>query len=382
MAEIQPPSLRLPPLRDLASLSPAILIKCIEYLGLLYTPEVRGSKIRRRSLPNALASQTLSPELRNRERIATLRSDEFERAYAFRWLTYVLNSADRLQGPTSHVDVIIDRAASLLANCGGAGSAGIISRILQFPFACGGAPIKITLRDIPLENGDIASVGAQTWGGACVLAEIIAAQPEEFGLVVEERPLRVLELGAGTGLVGLLMAKAAERLGIPTSIICTDFYPSVLQNLAANISTNFPEPERSISAHFLDWDSFSRADSAPPQPPFDAPFDMILGADVIYEPEHTAWIHACVSRLLARTKRSQFHLVIPLRPTHTYESSSVEALFHDARSPTDRDARATGAPNSSLAILSKETIVCGVEGGASDEVEYAYYRIGWGYYIT
>ncbi|KAJ7178284.1 putative methyltransferase-domain-containing protein [Mycena filopes] len=373
MSATQPPSLYLPPLRDLATLSPSALIDLIEYLRVLYTPSVRGSKILRRypidSDPSHSAPHisTTSADL---DQITTLRADEFERAYTMRWLTYLINNAERLAGDASKIDKIIDRASALLANCSGTSSAGVVDRLLEF--SSPGGLISITLRDLPLENGDFNSVGAQTWGGACVLSEMIAAHPPDFGLFTagSPTPLRVLELGAGTGLVGLTFTAAAKSTGIPATVVCTDFYPSVLENLASNISANFPIPDPDlnptvvrISSHFLDWSSFTGADTVPSlPPPLDAAFDVILGADIIYEPAHAPWVHACVSRLLDHSTAAEFHLVIPLRQTHALESGSVEAVFLGGEGPR---------------ILSKELIVCDVEGKAAQEVEYAYYRIGW-----
>ncbi|KAJ7336802.1 hypothetical protein DFH08DRAFT_749076 [Mycena albidolilacea] len=375
----EPPSLRLPPIRTLSGLPPDGLIECIEALQILYSPGVRGSKIRRRfssnpstESPSLAASFVSAPDL---EKIAALRADEFERAHTIRWLTSLLNNIEKLQGTPSEVDSVISRAASLLANCGGASSAGAITRTLSFPSARG--PISITLRDIPLENGDIASVGAQTWGGACVLSELIASHPADFGLL-PACTLRALELGAGTGLAGLMLAKVAQSMDVGVEVVSTDFYPSVLTNLAGNIAVAFPFPTQdqdqqrsstsiSVSSHFLDWSALpSHGDDS--EPPLDAPFDVILGADVVYEPDHTPWIHACVSRFLRRDKTSQFHLVLPLRRTHTFESDSVERAF---TLPT------TQVP--ALTILSRETIVCDAEDGgkAGEEVEYVYYRIGW-----
>ncbi|KAJ7083276.1 putative methyltransferase-domain-containing protein [Mycena crocata] len=365
MAELQPPSLKLPPLRGLASISPKILLDCIDYLRVLYTPEVRGSRIRRKVPypPSASTSRISSESTHYAEKIASLRADEFERAYTIRWLTYLINHAELFEGTDTNIEDVIAHASALLANCGGAASAGVINRVLDFPSTHG--PISITLRDIPLA-GDIASVGAQTWGGACVLAELISTQPAEFCLSGDRgAPLRVLELGAGTGLVGLVVAKIAEKLAADVTVVCSDFYHSVLENLASNLDVNFPPGlERRISAHSLDWSTFSVQEQNP-DAPFDAAFDLILGADIVYEPEHAAWIRACVTRLLARTPGADFHLVIPLRVTHAQESSSVEAVFRG------------NMLGDSLTILSKETFVCDVEGNAAEEVEYAYYRIGW-----
>ncbi|KAJ7197933.1 putative methyltransferase-domain-containing protein [Mycena pura] len=382
MGDTQPPSLRLPQLRGLAELSPALIIDCIEYLRKIYTPEVRGSRIRRRIPQNASnsqqsyrnASSDLSPSDQPEDKMAVLRADKFERAYAIRWLTYLAHNGDRLQGLATEIAEIIDRAASLLANCGGPSSAGILTRLLTVPSARG-PPISVKLRDIPLDDG-MASVGAQTWGGACVLAEIISIQPADFGLEAvdaDTRPgrrttLRVLELGAGTGLVGIAVGKIAMQLARETTVVCTDAYPPALENLAANIAANFPAADDcavSVSSHLLDWSALARApleDVIPP--PLDAPFDLILGADIVYEAEHAVWIRACLVRLLTRTASACFHLVIPLRRTHARESSTIETVF-----ASDGD--------SEVGILYKETIVCDVEGEAGNEVEYAYYRIGW-----
>ncbi|KAJ7458113.1 hypothetical protein FB451DRAFT_1508471 [Mycena latifolia] len=231
-----------------------------------------------------------------------------QRAYTLRWLTYLLNNAERLQGDAQDVENVVVCASALLANCGGTAGAGVIDRAFAFPSAHG--DISITPRDIPLNNGDFASIGAQT-------------QQSSDGAL----PLRVLELGAGTGLVGLALAKIADNLEVPVTVVCCDFYRDVLQNLAANIAANFPGPSPSphISAQFLDWSSFAHENPPPLLPPFEQPFDLILGADIVYEPEHAACIHAGVAQPLNQKRESQFHLVIPLRPTHALESSSVEA---------------------------------------------------------
>jgi predicted nicotinamide N-methyase len=272
------------------------------------------------------------------------------------------------------MEVVIEEAAALLANCGGASSAGVITRVLTFPSKLG--LISLSLKDLPLENGDLASIGSQTWGGACVLAELLATDPAGFGLT-EVAPLRVLELGSGTGLVGMAFARAAELASREphVTIICTDFYPSVLKNLAANIAVNFPAENGSgplISSHFLDWSTFL-SDETASLPPFNLPFDLILGADIVYEPEHAAWIYACVAKLLRPPDRedhaSTFHLVIPLRATHKLESSTLESVF-DARNNTS-------VTEWKLCILRKEIIVCEVEAGGNKELEYAYYKIGW-----
>jgi SAM-dependent methyltransferase len=226
----------------------------------------------------------------------------------------------------------------------------------------------LSIKDIPLENGVYSSVGAQTWGGAVVLAEDIALDPHSFSL---DRATRVLELGAGTGLVGLIAAKVQERLQVHSKVIATDFYPAVLHNLERNVLDNFPTSEKTsieVVPAALDWQH------PVCDPPLDEPFDVIFGADIIYEADHAAWIKACLGRLLRRPTSNSpfpaiFHLVIPLRRTHDEESQTVRQVFSPACDDTGERQ---------LKILEERTIVCEAEQGRSaEEVEYAYFKIGW-----
>ncbi|KAI6117400.1 hypothetical protein EDD16DRAFT_1795708 [Pisolithus croceorrhizus] len=146
-------------------------------------------------------------------------------------------------------------AASLLAIRSGVSAAGMVERIFSFNSGEIGK-IDVRVTDISIENQDYRSVEVQTWGGAYVLAETIVEHPEQFGLVFRigedytcgERPLRVLQLGAGTGLVGLTAAKvlvaSLAKRDCRATVVATDFYPSVLDNLKTNIEKKVPrEPE-------------------------------------------------------------------------------------------------------------------------------------------
>ncbi|EPQ51674.1 hypothetical protein GLOTRDRAFT_8913, partial [Gloeophyllum trabeum ATCC 11539] len=327
-----------------------------------------------------------------------LRSDSFERTYAIRWLTAFCARADRLADATDGVasavvslDSLVQDAAALLAICAGTASAGTISR--NFAFDQG--KVQVQLTDIPLDNHDYSSVGAQTWGGACVLSEMIVQSPQDFGITASalRGPFRVLEVGAGTGLVSLVVGKLVQaRCNADArncSVVATDYHPSILANLEHNILRNFPGTGSSdyvsVSAHFLDWAQYYRQDSEGASPPFNTPFDVILGADIVYESEHALWIKGCVKKLLRKPADAdgghppQFHLVIPLRSTHAAESGTIERVF--SRADTESSVENTER-TWDLRILSKESIVCEAGGdvryrGNGAEVGYAYYRIGW-----
>lgn len=462
------PTARLPPIRlfNTNSLSVQQVISVLKYLSELYDePEVRGVRYIRRtqrilsrhpkaenehdsreeSWPMLRGTQAPEPETesdRGHEReLERVRADVFERTYAIRWLTALVSHTGQPheQGITPidaplKWETVVQQAARLLAVCAGAAAAGV--RCRTFAFRTSGAKgaagrstavqeLKIHITDLPLDNQDYSSMGAQTWGGGCLLADMIAGSSSDLNFGLSLRPggekadqIRVLELGAGTGLVSITVGKLLEARGVSAEVVATDFHSEVLKNLKRNITDNFPSNPLndgdsaiiSFSVQFLDWAAFpssnphftsrdQRKDSnkdrtgAEQESPLNDVFDVIYGADVVYEIEHARWIKACVELLLRMPESNStlssastasastntipcFHLVIPLRTTHIAESRSVEDVFPFA------DEVEVGADSKIrrgvLAITAKEEILCGdmwAEG--SKEVEYVYYTIAW-----
>jgi hypothetical protein len=307
MSGLLPPTSRLPPICKISSSSCAILLDALEYLRSIYVPEVRGS--RRHCITDTNGNGKHSDS-------ESYMSDTFEKAHAIRWLTCVISQSDhswRDEGDDETLTTasvrqrerILEEAASLLAIYAGTASAGTFTRIFSFGSQqsvsesdVGRFHFQVQLGDAPLENHDFTSVGAQTWGSACVLADMIVDDPKAFGLQSESTAegdevmrdeLRVLELGAGTGLVSLTVGKLLDVLrGWRTrwrraSVFATDFHPSVLKNLQSNVSLNFPGREMepgsegrvSVESHHMDWSEVCvRSDLVRP---FDEPFDLILG---------------------------------------------------------------------------------------------------------
>ncbi|PFH46934.1 hypothetical protein AMATHDRAFT_68785 [Amanita thiersii Skay4041] len=448
------PTSRLPPIRSIGSSPIRELTEALDYLQDLYLPPVRGSRCRQ------IREKVSRPSRQDPQYL-----DAFERNHATKWLTGLVSHLN-LSGDTQS-EILLQRAASLLALCSGSSAAGTVYR--DYIFSSQFLSVTVRVKDVPLDNDDFASVGAQTWRSACVLAECIVDEPWRFGLChtplmhpplsplgsTMPGSLRILELGAGTGLVSLTITKVLQEIsGLAASplpsvsntsaialtpiassatIVATDYYSPVLSNLASNIGANFPSTTAplELTACFLDWSNFSK----PYQPPstiltgsqdrslqlFNEKYDVIFGADIIYEPEHTAWIKSCVSTLLRIPDRDTnvnvgthprsplnehfepeqkphpaFHLMIPLRSTHLKESQSVELLFPFSSTFIDGEPGSpnrvvllkseyvdTSQPDFELCILEKETIICDDGRGEGDEedgsgVVYIYYKIGWG----
>ncbi|KKY35898.1 putative methyltransferase domain-containing protein [Diaporthe ampelina] len=319
----------------------------------------------------------------DQDHVAELRHDPYERQFAVRWLTTLIARADEL---LAHADEdaqqqIIDDASYILASFSSATDAdedegsGAIER--EFCFArdgragTGDDKIEVRLTDgTPATGTDHTDVGLQSWGASIVVSDLMCSSPERFGLTVDKlgRGPRIVELGAGTGLVGITMAKLLPRLGVPGAIVvATDYHPAVLENLHNNVLANFPERDHiPVETCLLDWSS----------PCFDPPLhvaaDMLIATDVVYAPEHAAWLRDCAAKLLARD--GVFWLVASVRPNGRFEgvTDTVEASFADIK-----DCPRSGDGKMALRILAKEKLGKRKGVGRGDEVGYKVFRIGW-----
>ena len=273
----------------------------------------------------------------------------------------------------------------LISACTGTSICGAVTRHFTF------GSFLIQVNDDALPSEDHTAVGLNTWGSARILAERMVANPAYFGLVAPPgRGLKVLELGAGTGLLSLVARRVLEAQvvvqkddsqSLPASvvernIVATDYHPSVLANLGFNISTNAPSadvpgPYRvSLTSEALDWRN-------PPELEEAAKYDVILGADIIYECSHAEWIRSCVEAMLKKPGKDGgiggvFWLIYPERPTHQQELDSVQEAFFDSALALSNDGWV-------LRALDEEAIERKRGIGRADEERYRLWRIGWCY---
>lgn len=86
-----------------------------------------------------------------------------------------------------------------------------------------------------------------------------------------------VELGAGSGLVGLALALSLHRSKSPSTIHLTDGVPAVLPLLTYNITLNFPSKSLSSATQpaLFPW-----GESIPPSIPKHP--DVIVAADCVY----------------------------------------------------------------------------------------------------
>ncbi|CAL1694808.1 unnamed protein product [Somion occarium] len=406
-----PPTSNLPPLARLSSSSLSQIKNALHNLRTLYFSSHISTTppIPLRALPKHLIHDTTVPDSGyasaeededdgmtdfepsrssegndDDEDIAILRADTFEREFAVRWLTGFTARSDTWVYSPDVIDEmeesaraeVVDEAASLLALFAGGDEEEALTRTFIFPLRTG-KHVEVELNDAPLLSEDHTSVGLQSWASSILLAERLCADSAAFDLSVDGKcGGRILELGAGTGLLSIAITKLQRICHEPANdansiIVATDYHPSVLANLKANVSHNFPSsPVPPIQVLPLDW-QYPVYDA-----PFDKVFDVIIAADVIYHPEHAQWIRNCASRLLRRPSPDReggvFWLIIPVRSTGRHEGmgATVDAVF-----PSLSDCKPSDEME--LAIFQKDTIgrLGGV--GRADESAYLLFKIGW-----
>lgn len=120
--------------------------------------------------------------------------------------------------------------------------------------------------------------GLLLWDSALAMAEVLSEQP---GLV---RGKRVLELGAGVGLAGLV----ARHLG--ARVTQCDHSPEALEICRLNALANGVADAELTHADWRNWHH-------------DGLYDLIIGSDVLYDPEAHAPILAIMERNLAARGR-------------------------------------------------------------------------------
>ncbi|TCD67909.1 hypothetical protein EIP91_011843 [Steccherinum ochraceum] len=396
IAQVRPsaPTACLPPLARLPSCSLDRIAEALANLQILYLPSrslQQNILLKSKHLPGHLIHDTSVPDSGyaseededdssddDGEAIELLRADSFERDFAVRWLTgfaarsetWVYLHEEEEEARAS----LVDDAAALLAFFAGEEEEVALTRKFVFQLGQDGKEtLEVELNDAPLLSDDYTSVGLQSWASSIHLGERMSSDPDAWGFIVPGKEIRLLELGAGTGLVSIVAAKLMQATGQAHKTIATDFHPSVLDNLQANVNANFPaSPSPSpIDVLKLDWEH-PEYDA-----PLDKPFDVIMAADVIYHPEHANWIKSCVEHSLLRPSSALaqdggvFWLIFAVRSTGRHEglASTVSAVFPQASVVTSKTPV--------LAILESEDIGKQSGVGRADESAYTLCKIGW-----
>ena len=134
-------------------------------------------------------------------------------------------------------------------------------------------------------------IGGKTWSTGALACKHLAAHADRYKQLAPARQLRVLELGAGTGVAGLFAAKCLEA-----RVVLTDAEDH-LELLRDNVTRN--ALEGSVSVQLFDWKDEASWDltSEP---------DLILCTDNAYHPSLYEPLAAALDRCLSKGAKGLF----------------------------------------------------------------------------
>ncbi|RZC75389.1 hypothetical protein C5167_050870 [Papaver somniferum] len=180
-------------------------------------------------------------------------------------------------------------------------------------------------------TSSIPSVGLQVWKAELVLADFLLHSmfsSSDFDGVV------AVELGAGTGLLGILLARVAK------TVFLTDHGEEVLKNCALNVHLNseiFKEHATSVFVREVDWinswppeveqchSSDERFSWTPSEIGEAEGASLLLAADVIYNDDLTDALFDTLQKLMSRGSTKVLYLALEKRYNFSLNDLDVVA---------------------------------------------------------
>ena len=160
--------------------------------------------------------------------------------------------------------------------------------------------------------------GLKTWTSSLVLSRLL---PTLQRFVPDKGS--ILELGAGTGLLGLSAAYLWKA-----DVLLSDL-PVVVPNLEHNLLLNrdiIQDGGGRVSVRALDWSDKGDIPNVNSEQ-----FKVILAADPIYSPDHpTIFVHT-ISKWLKNNADARLVLALPLRGLYQAERLKLRELLKEAR---------------------------------------------------
>ncbi|MCJ1479626.1 hypothetical protein MMC13_008312 [Lambiella insularis] len=233
-------------------------------------------------------------------------------------------------------EAIWERASERLSERAGRTAMPSVQRTFYIPVDADPSVLKIpvVLREPSLTADNL---GHKTWAASYLLAKRLSlllplfpaiARPksqstQSVPLTGPDQPptlhaatclssARVLELGAGTGLVGI-----AAAVILRTQVDLTDL-PEICGNLAYNCKHNknlISNRGGSTTTFPLDWSESMSTYSLKER----TQYDLILAADPLYSPNHPAMLTKTIARFLKHESTSRVIVELPLRDAYQTE---------------------------------------------------------------
>ncbi|KAK0311897.1 Protein-lysine N-methyltransferase rrg1 [Friedmanniomyces endolithicus] len=174
---------------------------------------------------------------------------------------------------------------------------------------------EITLHE-PAMTSD--SMGLKTWASSYLLAKRLTHLRDTLPSLPPDG--QILELGAGTGLVGLTAAILLKR-----TVILTDL-PDIVPNLDRNVRDNaalLARYDARAETAVLDWSEpeafILPSTSGEQQHCLPHAFRLILATDCVYSPTHPALLEQAIGYHLCQSNDAQVVVEMPVREADAAE---------------------------------------------------------------
>ncbi|PGH26486.1 hypothetical protein AJ80_01800 [Polytolypa hystricis UAMH7299] len=239
------------------------------------------------------------------------------------YLTSIISSALAWLDSDELREAIWDAASARLCERSGRTAMPAISRVFKIPMTQD-IEFPITLHEPALTSDNL---GMKTWVSSYLLSKrlsslLISASSLLPSTYKNNRPLRALELGSGTGLVGLSFA---ALWGSAATVHLTDLEP-IVPNLEHNVSLNdelLNKTGATVSTGVLDWSI-----QPGPQPSAEEKYDVIVAADPLYSPEHPKWLVQTIKRWLSHDGDARVVAEMPLRDAYLPQIEDFRQRMH------------------------------------------------------
>lgn len=238
-----------------------------------------------------------------------------------RYLTQLIGCDLRWIEDDAVKEEIWEQASLRLSERSGRSAMPAISRNFRIPTSS--VPFDIAIHE-PALTAD--NLGLKTWAASYMLAKRLHTL--QIPQLEGSKTLDILELGAGTGLVGIA---AAAVFG--ASVLLTDL-PEITPNLTRNVETNREMIEShngSARTAVLDWSKPRFCQPYPGAAQGDAEdfsakqaeqpdrFPIILAADSLYSPEHPRLLVQTIDCWLSLESNASVMVEFPFREAYTPE---------------------------------------------------------------
>ncbi|THY30917.1 VPS28-domain-containing protein [Aureobasidium pullulans] len=313
-----------------------------EILDVLDLPQIY-TKPSSKQLLDTLSLLSLEPQ--SWDKTATQSKPKVRSNGVPQYLTRIVSSPLTWIQDDAEKEKIWDSASLRLSERSGRTGMGAISRSFRIPLSAETTNSSSTMKpvittsdeqdttiDVKIHEPALTedNLGLKTWASSFVFARNWHNLRDRIPLVFgKDKNATILELGAGTGLVGIA---AAAVLG--AQVLLTDL-PEIVPNLERNIASNeetIDSRNGSAQAAMLDWTTPEKIiypeDTEGKRPLVaeaeSSKYPLVVAADPIYSKEHPAWLVQTINCHLARGPDARVLIQIPIREAYAEERADLK----------------------------------------------------------